>query len=173
MKSPLLKILGVLAIAYLILSNQAGVSSGGIIPQPFYYVHLVSTASIIASLVHFILFISNYLDKDCDWMESPLKRIVMQLLGGIMTSTVFLYILLVIQAYLIFDGILLIGKWVEISFSSYLIFIIFVNFIYFIRYLHNRSIETKRFLEKEFPYASSLTKSLMFMKRKSPDLFKP
>jgi hypothetical protein len=166
MKSLLLRILGVFAIAHLILTNQAGESSD-VIFQPSYFLHLFSTASIIWLLGHFILFTSNYLDKNCDWMTNPIKRSFLQMLGGFMTSTIFLYTLLVMQAYLMFNGILMIGKWVETGFSGYLIYIILVNLIYFVRYLHNRSMETKRFLEKEFPYASSLSKGMISMKSKS------
>lgn len=127
------------------------------ISQELIYIPYMGAAFCLSSLIWVLIGrITKHLNQKYDWVERPLERFIIQGLASIITPVFLMVTAVGFLSFLIHGISALTTDYLVRQLLASGTFVLFVNLLFFIRYLRWRMEETRRILQRDFPYFSNL-----------------
>ena len=130
------KIFGCLLASYIIdaLDRQETIFER--LSSKYFYIDLAGGFVIALILWEFVRFITRYLDKRLSWSEQPVKRLVLQLLLGVVLPSLLSFVFTWIWMGLAYDQDIFRTSWLNNEFYTVILIILLINLIYFTWWLY-------------------------------------
>ena len=100
--------------------------------------------------------ITKHLNLKYDWVERPVGRFVLQGFASIITPVLLMVTVVGFLASVLHGTGVLTAEFLIHQLVTSGTFVLFVNLLFFVRYLQWRMEETRRILQRDFPYYSNL-----------------
>jgi hypothetical protein len=142
-------------VAHVIIARGRNVTLEFLLQEEFYWMVMFSSFGTSLLTWSFINWITRHFDTKYDWIKKPLERFILQTLGSIITPVCLMTTMIGLQFFLLHGDASLDASNIlnDLLVCGY--FVLFINLLYFSRYMIQRLRETRKVLERDFPYYSN------------------
>ncbi len=130
------KIIGCLLASYIIDALDRQESIFERLGSKYFYIDIAGGFVIALILWEFVRFSTRYLDKRLNWSEQPVKRLLMQIVLGVILPSLFSFLFTWIWMGVAYDQDIFKTSWLNNEFYTVILIILLINLIYFTWWLY-------------------------------------
>jgi hypothetical protein len=168
-KDTWVKIVGSLLMAHFIRAIGSNESILEMLVQSAYYVEVFSGAFVALLTWEMVSRVTNWLDKEYDWIENSTSRAILQVICGVMLPAVLIFFLIYLQFKYIIRYDIFQTQWLLYEYPISILCVITINGYYIGYYFYNQFQDARQKLENTLKYQVTPPSPISDMTKKTTE----